>query len=297
LLPQVKKTNALKWLDNLNLDSKTSIMGILNVTPDSFFDGDLHFRTNDAVKHGLRMVNEGADIIDVGGESTRPFSDPLPLEEELRRVIPVIKTLSQEIDIPISIDTYKGEVATQALEAGAKMVNDISALRFDPAMGPLVAEAGVPIVLMHMKGTPKDMQANPTYKDLLDEIKGFLSKATEQAVKIGIKRDLIIIDPGIGFGKSFEDNLKIIRELHRFSSLGQPILVGTSNKSFTGYVLDLPVESRETGTMATIAAAAMNGANIVRVHNVKAAKETVTIIDAIKSGSSKPNPDKPKLET
>ncbi len=281
MLPQVKKTNALKWLDNLNLDSKTSIMGILNVTPDSFFDGGLHFRTNDAVKQGLGMVNEGADIIDVGGESTRPFSDPLPLEEELRRVIPVIKALSQEIDIPISIDTYKSEVATQALKAGAKMVNDISALRFDPAMGPLVAEAGVPIILMHMKGTPKNMQANPTYKDLLDEIIGFLSKAIEQAVKIGIQRDLIIIDPGIGFGKSFDDNLKIIRELHRFSSLGQPILLGTSNKSFIGHVLDLPVESRETGTMATIAAAAMNGANIVRTHNVKAAKETVTIIDAI----------------
>ncbi|UCH00696.1 MAG: dihydropteroate synthase, partial [Deltaproteobacteria bacterium] len=245
------------------------------------FDGGLHFRTNDAVRHGLRMANEGADIIDVGGESTRPFSDPIPLEEELRRVIPVIKALSQEIDIPISIDTYKGEVARQALEAGAKMVNDISALRFDPAMGPLVAEAGVPIVLMHMKGTPKDMQANPTYKDLLGEIMGFLSKAMEQAVKIGIKRDLIIIDPGIGFGKSFDDNLKIIKDLHKFFTLGQPILVGTSNKSFIGHVLDLPVESRETGTMATIAAAVMNGANIIRAHNVKAAKETITIIDAI----------------
>jgi dihydropteroate synthase len=256
-------------------------MGILNVTPDSFFDGGLHYRINDAVKHGLEMVNEGADIIDVGGESTRPFSDPLPFEEELRRVIPVIKALSQEIDIPISVDTYKSEVVRQALEAGAKMVNDISALRFDPAMGPLVAEAGVPIVLMHMKGTPKNMQANPGYKDLFGEIIGFLSSAIEQAVEIGIRRDLIIIDPGIGFGKSLDDNLRIIKELHRFSSLGQPILVGTSNKSFIGHVLDLTVESREIGTMATIAAAVMNGANIVRAHNVRAAKETVTIIDAI----------------
>jgi len=291
LLPQVKRPNALKWLDhNLNLDSKTSIMGILNVTPDSFFDGDLHYRTNDAVKHGLEMVNDGADIIDVGGESTRPFSDPLPLEEELRRVIPVIKALSQEIDIPISVDTYKSEVARQALEAGAKMVNDISALRFDPAMGPLVAEAGVPIVLMHMKGTPKNMQANPTYKDLLGEIIGFLSNAIEQAVEIGIRRGLIIIDPGIGFGKSLDDNLSIIKELHRFSSVGHPILVSTSNKSFIGHVLDLPLESRETGTMATIAAAVMNGANIVRAHNVRAAKETVTIIDAIKSGRTKAKP-------
>jgi dihydropteroate synthase len=265
-------------------------MGILNVTPDSFFDGDLHFRTDDAVKHGSRMATEGADIIDVGGESTRPFSDPMPLEEELRRVIPVIKALSQETDIPISIDTYKAEVARQALEAGAKMVNDISAMRFDPAMGPLVAEASVPIVLMHMKGTPKDMQANPTYKDLFGEIIGFLSKAIEQAVKIGIRRDLIIIDPGIGFGKSFDNNLNIIKELNKFRNLGQPILMSTSNKSFIGHVLDLPVESRETGTMATIAAAVINGANIIRAHNVKAARETVTIIDAIKSGSSGPKP-------
>jgi len=292
LPPQIKKPNALKWLGyNLSLDSKTLIIGVLNVTPDSFFDGGLHFRVDDAVEHGLRMANEGADIIDVGGESTRPFSDPLPLEEELSRVIPVIKALSQDIDIPISIDTYKSEVARQALEAGAKMVNDISAMRFDPAMGPLVAAAGVPIVLMHMKGTPKNMQVSPTYEDLLDEVIGFLSKAIEEAVKIGIRRDLTIIDPGIGFGKSFDDNLKIIKELHRFSSLGQPILIGTSHKSFIGQVLHLPVESRETGTMATVAAAAMNGASFVRVHNVRAAKETVAIIDAIKAGSSNPRPE------
>jgi len=282
LLPHVRKPNALKFSDhNLNLDSKTLIMGILNVTPDSFSDGGLHFRADDAVRHALRMANEGADIIDVGGESTRPFSDPIPLEEELSRVIPVIKALSQEIDIPVSIDTYKSEVARQALEAGAKMVNDISALRFDPAIGPLVAEADIPIVLMHMKGAPKNMQVNPTYEDLFGEIIGFLGKAVDQAVEMGIKRDLVIIDPGIGFGKSFDDNLKIIKELHRFFVLGQPILVSTSNKSFIGHVLDLPVESREIGTMATIAAAVMQGANIIRTHNVKAARETITIIDAI----------------
>jgi len=268
LLPHVRKPNALKFSDhNLNLDSKTLIMG--------------NFRADDAVRHGLRMANEGADIIDVGGESTRPFSDPIPLEEELSRVIPVIKALCQEIDIPVSIDTYKSEVARQALEAGAKMVNDISALRFDPAIGPLVAEADIPIVLMHMKGAPKNMQVNPTYEDLFGEIIGFLGKAVDQAVEMGIKRDLVIIDPGIGFGKSFDDNLKIIKELHKFFVLGQPILVSTSNKSFIGHVLDLPVESRETGTMATIAAAVMQGANIIRAHNVKAARETITIIDAI----------------
>ncbi len=261
-------------------------MGILNITPDSFFDGGSHFHENDAVKHGLRMVTEGADIIDVGGESTRPFSDPLPLDEELRRVIPVIKALSQEIDIPISIDTYKSEVARQAIRAGAKIVNDISALRFDPEMGPLVADADVPIVLMHMKGTPKNMQANPTYKDLFGEIIEFLNNTMEQAVTAGIKRNLIIIDPGIGFGKSFDDNLKVIKHLQKFSSLGQPLLVGTSNKTFIGHVLDLPVEYRETGTMATLAASVLNGANIVRVHNVKATKETVTMIDAIMSAEN-----------
>jgi len=282
LIQKARKVNILEWLGyNFDLDCKTFIMGILNITPDSFFDGGTHFRENDAVKHGLKMATEGADIIDVGGESTRPFSDPLPLDEELRRVIPVIKTLAQEIDIPISIDTYKSKVASQAIEAGATMVNDISALKFDPAMGQLVADAGVPIVLMHMKGTPKNMQTNPTYKDLFGEIIDFLRKAIEQAISSGIKRDVIIIDPGIGFGKSFDDNLKILNNLHRFSSLGQPLLVGTSNKTFVGHVLGLSVESRESGTMATVAASVLNGANIVRVHNVKATKETVTMIDAI----------------
>jgi dihydropteroate synthase len=286
---QVEKPKILNWLGHhLDLDSKTSIMGILNVTPDSFFDGGIHFRLNDAVNSGLRMAVEGADIIDVGGESTRPFSDPLPLDEELRRVIPLIKALSREVDIPISIDTYKSEVARQALEAGAAMVNDISALRFDPAMGPLVAEAGVPIVLMHMKGTPKNMQIEPTYEDLLGEIAQFLGTAVEQAAGIGIQKELIIIDPGIGFGKSFNDNLKIIKELRALSSLGQPVLVGTSNKAFIGHVLGLPLESRETGSMATIAAAIMNGADIVRVHNVMAARQTARMIKAIESVSSQP---------
>ena len=282
MVQKTGKSNILKWLGyTFDFDSRTFIMGILNITPDSFFDGGSHFHENDAVKHGLKMVADGADIIDVGGESTRPFSDPLSLEEELRRVIPVIKVLSQETDIPISIDTYKSEVARQAIKAGASMVNDISAMKFDPVMGQLVADAGVPIVLMHMKGTPKSMQTNPTYKDLLGEIIEFFRMSTEQALASGINRDLIIIDPGIGFGKSFDDNLKIIKNLHTFFSLGQPLLVGTSNKAFIGHVLNLSVESRETGTMATVAASVMNGANIVRVHNVKAAKETVTMIDAI----------------
>lgn len=263
-------------------------MGVLNVTPDSFYDGGRYHRLDDAIAQGLRMAEAGADIIDVGGESTRPFSNLLSIDEELKRVIPVIEALSKKITLPISIDTYKSEVAKRALEAGAAMVNDISAMRFDPSMGNVVAATGVPIVLMHMKGEPKNMQINPTYDDLLGEIEDFLRGTAEKAVSMGIKRDLIIIDPGIGFGKSLDDNLTILRELQRFSSLGYPILAGTSNKSFIGHVLDLPVESRDTGTTATIAAAVMNGAHIIRAHNVRTAKETVTIVDAIKAAGSFP---------
>jgi len=289
LTRQVQKPEALDWSGHhLDLACRTGVMGILNVTPDSFFDGGAYFSLRDAVNHGLSLARDGADIVDVGGESTRPYSDPLPLDEEVRRVIPVIKALAQETGLTISIDTYKSAVAQLAIEAGATMVNDVSALRFDPGMGPLVAEAGLPIVLMHMKGTPQDMQVNPTYEDLIGEIVAFLRKAVEKAESFGIRKELVIIDPGIGFGKSFDDNLKILRDLDSFSSLGQPILTGTSNKAFIGHTLGLPPDSRDTGTMATVSAAVMNGANIVRVHNVKAAKETVRIIDAIKYGSSAP---------
>jgi len=284
MIPQRQDSNSLKWSRYcLELDSRTLVMGVLNVTPDSFFDGGRYHKFQDAVTQGLRMAQEGADIIDVGGESTRPYSNPLPIDEELKRVIPVIETLSKELEIPISIDTYKSKVAVRALEAGAAMVNDISAMRFDPAIGTIVAAAGVPIILMHMKGTPRNMQTNPTYKDLLGEITESLQGAADKALSMGIQRDLIIIDPGIGFGKAFDDNLVILRDLRRFSSLGYPILVGTSNKSFIGNLLGSPVESRDTGTMATIAAAVMNGAHIIRAHNVREAKETVTIIDAIKA--------------
>lgn len=258
------------------------------MTPDSFYNGGRYHKWDHAIAQAHRMAKEGADIIDVGGESTRPYSEPLSAEQELERVLPVVETLSKELDLPISIDTYKSEVALKTLDAGAAMVNDISAMRFDPDMGRVVAAAGVPIVLMHMKGTPRDMQVNPTYDDLLGDIMEFLRGAADKAISMGIKPNLIIIDPGIGFGKSFDDNLLILRELEQLSSLGYPVLVGTSNKSFIGRVLDLPVESRETGTMATIAAAVMNGAHIIRAHNVRAAKETVTVIDAIKSGASAP---------
>lgn len=261
-------------------------MGILNVTPDSFFDGDRYFSCEKAVEHAIAMAGDGADIIDVGGESTRPYSQDVSIGEELDRVIPVVEALQKELDIPISIDTYKGEVAQQALKAGASIINDISALSFDSHMASVAAEAKVPLILMHIKGTPGNMQNNPFYDDLISEILDFLRDAVKRSVTAGIKKNMIIIDPGIGFGKSFDDNLKIINGLLQFKSLESPILLGTSNKAFIGHILEKEPGERDTGTMATIAAGVMNGANIVRVHNVKKAVETVRIIDAVKRGQA-----------
>jgi dihydropteroate synthase len=259
-------------------------MGVLNVTPDSFSDGGLYFQQEKAIEHGLLLAQDGADIIDVGGESTRPFSAEVPLQEELDRVVPVVEALSKEVQVPISIDTCKAEVARRALKAGASIINDISALRFDPDIISVAAEAGVPVILMHMQGTPGDMQKNPSYQNLIAEILDFLKLAVDRAVSGGIKNDLIIVDPGIGFGKTVEHNLKIIGELGQFRVLGCPVLLGTSNKTFIGHLLNKEPHERDTGTMATIAAGVLNGADIVRVHNVKKAVETVRIVDAIKTG-------------
>jgi len=275
----------LNWSDHvLNLDKRTHIMGVLNVTPDSFSDGGHYFNPDKAVEHGLEMARDGADIIDVGGESTRPYSQNVSVTEEMDRVIPVIESLNKELSIPVSIDTYKSKVTREALKAGASLINDISALRFDPDMASIAAETGVPVILMHMKGTPKNMQDNPTYDDLISEILHFLKDAITRAVTAGIRKDLIIVDPGIGFGKTFDDNLKVIRELSRLGSLQSPVLLGSSNKAFIGRILNKEAHERDTGTMATIAAAIMNGAHIVRVHNVKKAVETAMIVDAIKTG-------------
>lgn len=275
----------LNWSDHvLNLGQRTHVMGILNVTPDSFSDGDRYLEVDKAVEYGLEMAHEGADIIDVGGESTRPYSQKISVSEELDRVIPVIEILSRELTIPISIDTYKAAVAQESLKAGASIINDISALRFDPHMSSIAAQAGVPLILMHMKDTPQDMQENPVYDDVISEILDFLKDATMRSRKAGIKESLIIVDPGIGFGKTFNNNLEIIRDLSRFASLKRPVLLGTSNKAFIGHILGREAHQRDTGTMATIAAGVMNGAHIVRVHNVRKAVETVQIIDAIKRG-------------
>jgi len=283
-------TFTLSWSDyTLNLDQRTHIMGILNVTPDSFSDEGEYLELNKAIEHGLKMANDGADIIDVGGESTRPYSKKISTNEEIDRVIPVIEVLHKELTIPISIDTYKSEVAQESLNAGASMINDISALRFDPHMASIASNAKVPLILMHMKGTSDNMQENPSYDDLISEIIEFLKDAIKRSVTAGIKEDLIIVDPGIGFGKTFDDNLKIIKELFRFGSLQRPVLLGTSNKSFIGHILDKEVHERDIGTMATIATGVMNGAHIVRVHNVRKAVETVKITDSIKRGQVRVN--------
>ena len=273
------------WNHTLELGRRTHIMGVLNVTPDSFSDGGKYFQRDKAIAHGLSMAKDGADIIDVGGESTRPYSEKISAEEELDRVIPVIQALSKGVEIPISIDTCKAEVARQALKAGASMINDISALRFDPEMISVAAETGVPVILMHMQGTPTDMQKNPTYRNLIPDILDFLKSAMDKGVAGGIKKEMIIVDPGIGFGKTFDHNLQIIGELGAFNVLERPILLGASNKSFIGHILRKEPDERETGTMAAVAAGVLNGAHIVRVHNVKKTLETVKMIDAIKRGS------------
>ena len=267
----------------LDFSQKTHIMGILNVTPDSFSDGGQYFDKSAAIKRAIQMVEDGADIIDIGGESTRPGSQPLAIEEELRRTLPVIEALTKEIDIPISIDTYKSEVAKRALDAGAAMVNDISGLRFDPEMPKVVSAYKVPVVIMHIKGLPKDMQKNPVYEALIPEIMDYLRDNIRSAKESGIAEDMIIIDPGIGFGKTFEHNLEIIHNLYNFTLLEKPVLVGLSRKAFIGKILgDVPAGERLEGTAAATAISIINGANIIRVHDVKEMVKVAKVANAVK---------------
>lgn len=270
---------------SFNFNERTHIMGVLNVTPDSFSDGGRFLEKDRAVEQGIRMAEAGADIIDVGGESTRPFSEPVSADEEMNRVIPVIESLSREINIPISIDTYKSVVAREALSAGASIINDITALRGDPEMAGLASRQGVPVILMHMKGTPSDMQKNPTYDDLMGEIISFLMESARMAISHGIKKDMIIVDPGIGFGKTFDHNLQIIKELGQLKGTGYPVLIGPSRKAFIGEITGRPPSERDVGTISAIVAGILNGADIVRVHNVEMAKDAVAVADAIKRGS------------
>lgn len=266
-----------------DVGKRTLVMGILNVTPDSFSDGGQFFSLESAVERARQLVHEGADIVDIGGESSRPGAQPVAVEEELRRVVPVIRAIRKEFPVPISIDTYKAAVAAAALEAGANIINDISALRFDPQMVKIVAQARVPVVLMHMQGEPRTMQQNPVYTDVVREIKEFLAERIAFAQAHGVKH--IIIDPGIGFGKTVAHNIEILRRLGELQELGCPILIGTSRKSFIGRLgsaTPLPIDQRLEGTIASTVIAIFNGAQIVRVHDVAPMKRALAIVDAVR---------------
>ena len=265
----------------INLGKKTLIMGILNVTPDSFSDGGLYCSQQKAVERGLQMVDEGADIIDIGGESTRPGAASVSAAVELKRVLPVIESLVKQVKIPISIDTKKAQVVWQAAASGAEIVNDISALG-DKKMTKTIKETGAAVILMHMRGNPRNMQKGDlVYDDLMGEITDYLKKSSEKARKAGIEKDCMVIDPGIGFGKTPEDNYKIIKNLSQLKELGMPVMIGTSRKSFIGKVTGGEPEQRLEGTAATVAAAIMNGCHIVRVHDVAAMKKVAAVTDAI----------------
>jgi dihydropteroate synthase len=266
------------------LGSRTLIMGIINVTPDSFSSDGIWSESGiktDIANLAQRLVKEGADIIDIGGESSRPGANPVPLKEELIRVIPAIKAIAKKVRIPISVDTSKPEVARLALDNGAVIVNDISGLR-NPQMARIVARNNAGVIIMHMKGTPRNMQSNPTYASLMDEIIQYLKAAQERALDAGVKRENIVIDPGIGFGKSLKDNLSIINNLSELKVLGEPILVGTSRKSFIGKILNSGPSDRVFGTVSTCILAAKNGAHIVRTHDVSEVKQALRIFDEIK---------------
>ena len=266
-------------LKNSTLDfSSPRICGVLNLTPDSFYDGGLYTEKEKAIKRVYQMVEDGADMIDVGGESTRPGALPVSIEEELKRVLPVIKSL--KVDVPLSIDTYKSEVARACIEAGCQVVNDISGLTFDEEMKSVIKDADAACVIMHMKGMPRDMQENPEYDDCVSEIIAWLSERVKEAKSFGI--DKIMIDPGIGFGKrNPEDNLEILRRLRKFKLLGLPIFVGVSRKSFIGKVLGVEKKERLSGGLAASIIARLNGANIIRTHDVKETSEALSMVDAI----------------
>jgi len=272
-----------------DLDKKTLIMGILNVTPDSFSDGSSFSTVDDAVKHAIQIQEDGADIIDIGGESTRPGALSISASQELDRVVPVIQKLVKKIDIPLSIDTYKSEVAKKTLDLGVGMVNDITALKGDKKLVNIVASYNVPVCLMHMKGNPRDMQKNPVYNDIMSEITSFLKERAEYAIFNDVKKENIIIDPGIGFGKrtgrGIEDNCEILKRLSELKSLKYPILIGASRKTFIGNICGgekpLPHQDRLEGSLAAAITAVLNGADILRVHDVRQTKRCIDLIDCI----------------
>lgn len=263
----------------LELSSRTHIMGIINCTPDSFYSGSRRLDPREAIALGIRMVEEGADILDIGGESSRPGSDPVSNEEELNRVLPVIEGLLKSVDVPISIDTYKSSVAKAALELGGHIINDISGLGFDTELGSVAAQYDVPVILMHIKGKPKNMQMNPSYDNVVTEIYEYFKERLKFAIGFGIKKEQVVLDPGLGFGKHLRHNYEIVNGLKKFTNLGCPILVGPSRKSFIQKVLNLPSEEAKEGSLAMATAAILKGAHIIRVHDVKEMKRAAQIAD------------------
>jgi len=258
-------------------------MGVLNVTPDSFSDGGRYLDPGAACDRALAMEAEGADIVDIGAESSRPGADPVNVQEELRRLMPVLEKVCHRLTIPVSVDTTKAEVAKQALEAGVAVINDISALRFDPAMSRLIAESGAGIVLMHMQGSPKNMQQNPSYEDVVGEVRAFFRERTETAVANGIRAEQIILDPGFGFGKNLNHNLTLLANLDAFQEFERPVMIGISRKAFVGRVVDREVGERLPGTAGAIATAVLLGARIVRAHDLAPMKDVVRMVETIMS--------------
>ena len=272
------------WCQDPNRE--TLVMGILNVTPDSFSDGGLFYNTDEAVSHALQLIENGIDIIDIGGESTRPGAEKISEEEEIQRIIPVVKQIRElSSEIIISIDTTKSMVAQKAIQSGANIINDISGFSFDNKMIDVVRESKVPVIIMHMQGDPSNMQNKPVYDDLIIDISSFFKSKIKLAIDAGIKKEQIILDPGIGFGKTVGDNFQLINQLNEFCKLGFPVMIGPSRKSFIGTTLNLPVDDRLEGTAAAVAVGVMNGARIVRVHDVKEIKRVVTIVEKIRTAA------------
>lgn len=265
----------------IDLTKKVALIGILNLTPDSFYDGGKYRTEKEILGRAEQMIREGADIIDIGGESTRPGAGKISWEEEIKRTIPYIKKITRSFKVPISIDTYKARVAKEAIDAGAEMVNDISGLRFDPYMAEIVSSNKAFLVTMHIQGTPRDMQDNPQYEALMDEIISYLKEGLEIAANAGINLEKVIVDPGIGFGKTVEHNLFILKNLKRLRVLERPISIGVSRKSFIGKVLNLPLEERVPGSLAATCVGLMGGARIVRCHDVKETRQAVDLVEAI----------------
>jgi dihydropteroate synthase len=265
----------------LELGASTIVVGVLNVTPDSFSDGGQHFDAARAIEHAIRMESDGADIIEVGGESTRPGAPHISASEELARISPVLRELSRQLRVPIAIDTYKSEVARAALDQGVSIINDVSALRFDARIAEEAARSAALLVLMHMRGEPRTMQKLEPSPDIFGEIESDFNTSIREAESRGVRREQIILDPGIGFGKTLEQNLSILNHLDRFGKFGMPLMIGTSRKSFIGRLTGRPESDRIFGTAASVAAAILRGAHIVRVHDVKEMVEVARITDAL----------------